>query len=288
METNKIPFTKCNEKTFNYIKPKLESWGYVFESINDIELYCYFIINQYNNLGNVTNFRFEDPLLHTRYNRYYEPNIEIFLQKAAKLKGYNYERKDIVCPEDLTGSISNFPIEIVQHMVNEQVRQGNLPDVTVFQSIKTAGTFLKGFSWRNTKEGEDFWHAVIRACNFDLYFEKYPKQTNMEQFTKENLQSGMIVEFRNGVKYLVINNRERSFLLGIDDYHLLDNYDDNLNSRVKDFDIVKVYTHRCTGTLKFILEHNMHKLIWQRKVIITKQEIADKFGVNINDIEINE
>lgn len=288
METNKIPFTKCNEKTFNYIKPKLESWGYIFKGIDNIKTYCYFVINTSNNLGSVTNFYFEDPLFHTDYNRYYEPNIEIFLQKAAKLKGYNYKRKDIVYPEDLTGNISNFPIEIVQHMVNEQVHQGNLPDVTIFQHINAAGTFLKGFNWRNTKEGEDFWHAVIRTCNFDLYFKKYPKQTNMEQFTKENLQSGMIVELRNGIKCLVVNNRETCFLLSINDYYLLDNYTNNLESCVKDFDIIKVYTHRCTGTLKFILEHNKHKLIWQRKVVITKQEIADKFGVNINDIEINE
>lgn len=288
METNKIPFTKCNEKTFNYIKPKLESWGYIFKNIDDIKLYYYFVINTNNNLSNVTNFYFEDPLSHTSFNRYYEPNIEIFLQKAAKLKGYNYKRKDIVYPEDLIYDINEFPIEIVQHMVNEQVRQGNLPDVTVFQKRSYNSKTLGGFAWNLTKEGENFWNTIICYRKFEIYFEKYPKQTNMKQFTKEDLQSGMIVELRNGIKYLVVNNRETKFLLGIDDYHLLDNYDDNLNCRVKGFDIVKVYTHKCTGSLKFILEHNKHKLIWQRKVVITKQEIADKFGVNINDIEINE
>lgn len=288
METNKIPFTKCNEKTFNYIKSKLESWGYIFEDIDNIEIYCYLIINGFGNLGKVSNFDFEDPLFHTRYNRYYEPNIEIFLQKAAKLKGYNYKRKDIVRPEDLIYDINEFPIEIVQHMVNEQVRQGNLPDVTVFQKRSYNGKSLGGFAWNLTKEGEDFWNAIICYRKFEIYFEKYPKQTNMKQFTKGDLQSGMIVEFRNGIKCLVVNNKERKFLLGINDYYLLDNYSDNLNSRIKDFDIVKVYTHRCTGTLIFILEHSILKLIWQRKVVITKQEIADKFGVNINDIEINE
>lgn len=290
METDKIPCIKCNQNLWLKIKPYLVEWGYTINYITSTWNYhTILVINDCNNIGVCSNQTYNQNYNAAfRFNRELIDNIEEFLEHAAKLKGYNYKRKDIVYPEDLIGNISNFPIEIIQHMVNEQVRQGNFPDVTVFQNIKTAGTFLKGFSWRDTKEGENFWHAVICACNFNLYFKKYPKQTNMKQFTKEDLQSGMIVELRNGIKYLVVNNQETKFLLGINDYHLLDNYNNNLNSLVKNFDIVKVYTHRCTGSLKFILEHNKHKLIWQHKVVITKQEIADKFGVNIKDIEINE
>lgn len=206
METDKIPCIKCDQNLWLKIKPYLVEWGYTIGYITSTWHYhTILVMNDCNQIGVCNNQNYNATF---RCNRELIDNIEEFLERTAKIKGFTYKRKDM--------------------------------------------------------------------------------ETNKNSFTKENLQSGMIVEFRNGIKCLVVNNRETYFLLGINDYHLLDNYTNNLESCVKDFDIVKVYTHRCTGTLKFILEHNMHKLIWQRKVVITKQEIANKFGVNINDIEINE
>lgn len=37
---------------------------------------------------------------------------------------------------DLVGDIKDFPIEVVQKMVEMQQKQGNKPDVTVFQNYR--------------------------------------------------------------------------------------------------------------------------------------------------------
>ena len=61
---------------------------------------------------------------------------------------------------DLKGQIKNFPIEVVQKMVEKQVHQGNKADVTIFQKDKYEGTYYGGFDWARTIEGEEFWKNV--------------------------------------------------------------------------------------------------------------------------------
>ena len=73
--------------------------------------------------------------------------------------------------EDLIGDIKNFPIEVVQKMVDYQVEQGYKADVTKFQICKKYG-----FLWFKSKEGQEFWESVIVDMNFDLFFQKYPKK----------------------------------------------------------------------------------------------------------------
>ena len=46
---------------------------------------------------------------------------------------------------DLIGKIENFPIEVVEKMVEEQVRQGNKADVTIFQRNLLASGFSRRF-----------------------------------------------------------------------------------------------------------------------------------------------
>lgn len=73
--------------------------------------------------------------------------------------------------EGLKGDIKDFPIEVVQAMVDEQVKQGNKADVGIFQDC-----IRGGFRWLETKEGHDFWKEVIVYENFELFFEEYPKK----------------------------------------------------------------------------------------------------------------
>lgn len=83
----------------------------------------------------------------------------------------NYKVKE----SDLIGEIKDFPIEVVQKMVDYQVEQGNEADVEAFQQSRDRGRLDKGFKWKKTPEGYDFWVKVIERKNFDLFFEKYPK-----------------------------------------------------------------------------------------------------------------
>lgn len=73
--------------------------------------------------------------------------------------------------EDLIGDIKDFPIEIVQAMVDEQVRQRHKADVSVFQE-----ECLSGLIWASSVDGADFWRKVILYRDFSLFFEKYPPQ----------------------------------------------------------------------------------------------------------------
>jgi len=75
-----------------------------------------------------------------------------------------------VTEKDLIGDIKDFPIEVVQKMLERQVEQGNEENVQVFQIIA-----LDGFDWSTSEEGLTFWKEVIMQKNFDLFFKKYPR-----------------------------------------------------------------------------------------------------------------
>lgn len=72
------------------------------------------------------------------------------------------------------GQLEGFPPEIVEKMLYYQEKQGNKRDVSVFEKRKDS--YSSGFCWDSTEEKFDFWDDVINNKNFDLFFEKYPKQ----------------------------------------------------------------------------------------------------------------
>lgn len=86
-------------------------------------------------------------------------------------------RGQIVEQSDLVERIKDFPIEVVQKMVDEQVRQGNHPSVSVFKDGGFPDSFHGGFTWDRTNDGHDFWNCIINMGHFALFFEKYPKKT---------------------------------------------------------------------------------------------------------------
>ena len=77
-----------------------------------------------------------------------------------------------VTEKDLIGEIKDFSIEVVQKMVDYQIKQGNKANVKVFQKDNIAND--DGFDWIKTEEGWNFWNDVICNRNFDLFFDKYP------------------------------------------------------------------------------------------------------------------
>lgn len=75
----------------------------------------------------------------------------------------------------MKGDIKGFPIEVVQRMVYYQVEQGNKADVEVFQ--KERNSWTRGFLWADTKEGDDFWDAIITDRDFAKFFRRYTKKS---------------------------------------------------------------------------------------------------------------
>ena len=68
----------------------------------------------------------------------------------------------------LTGEIADFPKRVVQAMVDEQVRQGNPADPSVFWIKCTAGKSQGGFDWHESLLGRDAWVGIIPWKKFYL------------------------------------------------------------------------------------------------------------------------
>ena len=67
----------------------------------------------------------------------------------------------------LYGEIADFPKRVVQAMVDEQVRQGNKADPSVFAMKRTAGQSQGGFNWMNAAPGYS-WADIIQGKKFHL------------------------------------------------------------------------------------------------------------------------
>lgn len=92
---DRIPCIKCTPELWEYIEPYLKEWKYNTIGVIPIlfDSYPYLVINATNDFGQCGNF--ETPNLMS-YNRVLVLNVEEFLERAAKLKGFTYKRKDIM------------------------------------------------------------------------------------------------------------------------------------------------------------------------------------------------
>ena len=77
---------------------------------------------------------------------------------------------------DLVGLLEHFPIEVVKRMLECQKEQGNKEDVTIFQNHLLSSCNLGGFDWGATIEDYGFWYEVIFEKNFNVFFDRYPKE----------------------------------------------------------------------------------------------------------------
>ena len=68
----------------------------------------------------------------------------------------------------LIGEIADFPKRVVQAMVDEQVRQGNPADPSVFWIKCTADKSQGGFNWHESLLGRDAWVGIIPWKKFYL------------------------------------------------------------------------------------------------------------------------
>lgn len=83
----------------------------------------------------------------------------------------------MVTKKDLNGDIEGFPLEVVKKMCEEQVRQGNKFDVSIFQEDSTSSKDMGGFNW---KESTAFnWSEIIEFHNFEFFYEAISKQSEV-------------------------------------------------------------------------------------------------------------
>lgn len=96
----------------------------------------------------------------------------------------------VVEKSDLVGQIRSVTLEIVQEMVDEQIRQRNCADVTIFQEKRCANKNEFGFDWIGSEKGNDYWaDLMISAISFDSKQKESEKETVIQY---ENTQSDAI------------------------------------------------------------------------------------------------
>ena len=162
------------------------------------------------------------------------------------------------------GELEGFPQEVVEKMLDEQVKQGNKRDVSVFEADVNSGAY-DGFDWYDTVDGYYFLAEVIDDLNFDLFFEHYPKKQMFKRGDKilvwniheENTEERIAITDVDGAIYPVI-------CVAIED-------EDNF----------------INGKQFSIVQWKYWKPIPQEQVVeLTMDEIAEKFGVDVNQLKI--
>ena len=175
---------------------------------------------------------------------------------------------------DLVGDIKDFPIEVVEKMIEEQVKQGNKADVEVFQKNASTDAEDGGFDWDKTDNDIYFWQEVIGEGNFDLFFEKHPKKAKLVYIAGDS-EIGMDI-IKTLEKYGGIN--EHNYKGDRDDvvYYIEPN---NKFIEVCDFEInIKLWDVLLATYTSIDAEHIILE--------VTMEEIAEKFGVDVSNIRI--
>ena len=106
---------------------------------------------------------------------------------------------------------------------------------------------------------------------------------------KSDLKPGMAVEYANGNKRLVTAINNELFLMGEHAYCGLENFNDDLTcSDNPDITIVKVFRPKEASSFGTLLE--CKRCIWkrQKETVLTMQEIANKFGIPVEQLKIKQ
>ena len=96
--------------------------------------------------------------------------------------------------KNLTGEIADFPKRVVQAMVDEQVRQGNPADPSVFSRRRYTGKDEGGFTWIESALGNS-WSDIIQGKKFHLIpkREKPRTEATPHEIIQHMLDKGMAV-----------------------------------------------------------------------------------------------
>jgi hypothetical protein len=175
---------------------------------------------------------------------------------------------------DLVGDIKGFPIEVVEKMIEEQVKQGNCPNVEVFQKYNRADRKGGGFNWDDAENTYGFWSVVINDCDFDLFFEKYPKKAKMVYIVGDSEIGEDIIKTLE--KYGGINHHD---YCGDTDGVLY--YIEPNNDTIEMCDVDK------DKLLYEVLLATYTPIDAEESVLeVTMEEIAEKFGVDVSNLRI--
>lgn len=120
----------------------------------------------------------------------------------------------------------------------------------------------------------------------------YKKEKSMKEFTINDIKPGMVVEYRNGERRLAVLIKDNLHFLSNDKVlpNVKEIYNNDLTYRNgESLDIMKVYNVNSIYEMFGLLNNDRYlNLLWERpkEVVITMDEIAKKFGYNVEQIQI--
>lgn len=104
---------------------------------------------------------------------------------------------------------------------------------------------------------------------------------------KSDLKPGMVIEYANSEKRLVVAINAELYLISRSSFMDVKSFNEDLTySNDLDINIVKVYQPREAASLSSLLD--CKNCIWERQkeTVLTMQEIADKFGIPVEQLKI--
>ena len=104
---------------------------------------------------------------------------------------------------------------------------------------------------------------------------------------KSDLKPGMVVEYASGEKRLVVTINAELYLISRASFADIKSFKEDLTCDSNpDINIVKVYRPREAASLNTLFE--CKNCIWERpkETVLTMQEIADKFGIPVEQLKI--
>ena len=187
-----------------------------------------------------------------------------------------------VVNEDLVGELREFPLAIVQKMVERQVMQGIPTNVKVFQTDTTAEQLDGGFDWDIAPEGWDFWNDVIAGMEFNVFFERYPESNRVYIVAASEVDNEVgenvikTLEKYGGINANNYSGNDFGAIYYIEPHTNIiqicdtsSGHEDKLLYEV----LMATYTH--IFPMEFVLE-------------VTMEEIAEKFGVDVKNLRIKD
>lgn len=155
---DKIPCIKCTPELWEYIKPYLKKYNYRFGQIILFNVYPLLVLNHNGDIGYCTNRYISEV---DNYNRELVTDVEEFLERAAKLKGFTYKGKDIM---KING------VEIKPGMVIKTIDNNNKKDYYVVFPLLNGELGVISYNNVSWSDIEYFvkWYSSKIICIHDL------------------------------------------------------------------------------------------------------------------------
>lgn len=125
--------------------------------------------------------------------------------------------KEVFINENLMykGDLEDFPVEIVEKMLEKQVEQGNKKDVSIFEKYRCSAKSLGGFNWEETCESLDFWYSILVNKNFDTFYALYQKKEFIGyrapyDLFKGRIKKGDIFSLYSADKFVMYNEKHKT------------------------------------------------------------------------------